>query len=51
MIRQSFDLEIFKTPRSLGASQCQFWPHIVEHEHPIAKESIINDIFINYHHK
>jgi hypothetical protein len=27
MIRQSFDLEILKTRRSLGASQCQFWPH------------------------
>jgi len=33
MIRQSFDLEILKARRSLGASQCQFWPRIVEHEH------------------
>jgi len=33
MIRQSFDLEILKTRRSLRASQCQFWPRIVEHEH------------------
>ena len=33
MTRQSFDLEILKARRSLGVSQCQFLPHIVEHEH------------------